>query len=384
MKMKISAFSMMILVIVSTGALAAQRVVLYEHFTEDQCLWCADVAVAIDAFRDGYSREQVAIITYSVRGDDPVPEGTDRLEFFGEDAVPVVVGDGLDNLGPMPIDESVLIAHFNSRAGVPSNLTMEVFKESQTQYRIHIEAESDVSGSFMAVAYEDIVHSEQRYQCWAREILSDNYYGDPFFLAAGDSVDIVKDVTLQGGWNPENMGVVAWIHCSSDGGNLLFRGHESYQAADSRAQHSNPTPTPEPTSPGPTPTPDDTPAPTPTFSETDLQQTLELSSTMFHPNDPFVLDIHTANPGTDTFYVDQYLVLEVAGFFYFWPQWSETPGYGERTYAGGYDDRENIFTFNWPSGVGSFNGIHFYLASLDSATKTLAGPWDMVEWGYTE
>ncbi|MBN1355400.1 hypothetical protein JXA40_03910 [bacterium] len=372
------------LVFMTVGAFAAQRVVMYEHFTEDQCLWCADVAVAIDLFRSEYTREQLAVITYSVRGDDPVPGGLDRLDFFGEDAVPVVVGDGRDNLGPMPIDESVLIAHYESRKNEPSILTMTVTKESQTQYRIHVEAESAFTGVLMAVAYEEIIHNEQHYYCWAREILT-NYYGDPISLSAGGSTDVIKNVSLQGGWNPGNMGVVAWVHEGSDGGNLLFRAHESLQAADSMAQHTEPTPTPAPTDPGATctPTPQGTAPPTPTHSVNDLQQNLELSATMFHPDDPFVLDIHTVNPSSQTFNVDQYLALEVAGLFFFWPQWTDAVGYAQRSYPAGCDSRENIFDFTWPSGVGSFSGIHFYLVSLNTATQTLAGPWDMVEWGYT-
>ncbi|MBN1552916.1 hypothetical protein JW979_15690 [bacterium] len=355
-------------------AVAADRVVLFETFTEDECFYCGEVADAVDSFQNSYSRDVVAIITYSVNGSQVVPGGADRMSLYGEETVPVVVGDGLDNIYSEPFSESILINYFNSRTGVPSDLAMEVFHEGGSQYRVHLSAETSVNGALMAVAYQSITHENHPYPFFAREILT-SPYGDDIALASGEQRDVVFNISC-----PAADGVVAWVHYSSkDTGR--FRPSECFQAADSNASHTNPTPTP----PEPTPTPpDQTPTPSPTYTETNLQQTLELNKDNFLPNDPFVLDVHTVNPEDFTVSVDQYLALEVAGVFFFWPEWSADVSYAERSYTAGYDDYENIFNFTWPSGVGSFQGIRFWLVSILSGTAYLAGPYDMVEWGYSQ
>jgi hypothetical protein len=381
-------FCLAVLMCAASISFAEDRTVLYEHFSEDLCLYCPAVAAAIADFRSHYDREQVAIISYLVHGEDAVNFGVDRLDFYGEEAVPIVAGDGLDNLGPMPIDESVLINHYNSRHNTPSNLEMEVFQESNTQYRIHIEAETAINASLMAVAYEDVYHGAEadHYPCFARQFLTE-YYGDPISLSAGEERDIVKTVTLQGSWNPANMGVVAWIQVASKSGRA-FRAHESMQAADSRAPHVNPTPTPpEPTNtPNPeatsTPPPEGTPTPTPTFSQSALEQHLDLSHDMFHSGDDFRLDVQTHNPASNAVNVDQYIVLDVAGMYFFWDNWTAQPQSLPRTYAAGYNGEENILNFTWPTVDGSYSGIRFWLASLRSGTSELAGAYDMKEFGY--
>jgi hypothetical protein len=364
---------------ISGTAYGAPRVVMYEHFTEDACLYCAEVAEAILAFRTDYSREQAGVISFSIRGDDPVNFGTDRLDFFGLDTVPVVVGDGLDNLGPMPIDESVLISHYNARSSTSSPLKMEVFRDSDTQYTIHLEAESSFSGFLMAVAYEDIYHLEHHYPVYARQILTE-YYGDELNMNAGEVQDIIKYVSLEGDWNAGSMGVVAWVSSGSKG-DRSFRAHESLQAADSQAAHTNPTATPVENTPTPTPS-EGTPTATPSLTQ--ITQDLELSRELFHPNDQFRLDVHTINSNAVSVTVDQYLVLQVANLFFFWPSWSENLDYQSRTFEPLYDGEENIFDFNWPAGVGSYSGLFFWLVSLNPDTSELACPYDFHEFGYTE
>ncbi len=355
-------------------ALAAPRTVLYEHFTEDECLYCAQVSSAVDGFRSGHSRNELAVISFSIRGDDPVPDGINRLDLYGLELTPAVVGDGLDNLEPMPIDQAVLESHFNSRKNVSSPLTIDVFQDSDTQYRIFLAAESAFSGSLVAVAYEDIEHLGNRYQCWARQFLTP-YYGESISMAAGETREITKQINMQGGWMASNMGVVAYVQTQTKDSSRRFRGYEAFQAADSRASHTNPTPTP------PMETP--TPAATPTPSVTDFTQTLDLNQNMFHGGDRFVLEINTTNGGAAPVTVDQYLVLQVLDLFFFFPDWTQELGFAPRTYQPA-DTLETILDFTWPTGAGSFSPIYFWLVATMPDTFDLACEPDTVEFGYAD
>jgi hypothetical protein len=360
----------LVMIMVAAATWAANRVVLYEDFAEDECLWCHQVAAAVASFRESHSYEEVAVVSYLVRGGSAVPGGADRLDYYGEEIVPVVVGDGQDNLGPQPIDQTILENHYGTRHNVPPPLIMSVVNTGGNNYTVSISAEEAMSGIFMAVAYENITYEGDPYPCFARQILTDPY-GDDFNIAQGQTIEIPLSVGCG-----NHSGVVAWVQAGSKGAQL-FRPHECIQAADSNSQSVVPTPTPI----DPTPTPTSA-GPTPTPSGDEFSQSLELSSDFFHPNDSFILDVKTVNPTSTTYNVMQYVVLEVAGFFYFWPNWSANPDYGQRSYPPGHDESENIFDFIWPSGVGAYNGIHFWLASLDQSTLDLACPYDMVEWGY--
>ncbi len=313
-----------------------------------------------------------------IRGAQAVPGGEDRLDYFGESDVPVVIGDGVDNLGPQPVTESDLNAHYASRRNIPSPLTMSVVNTGGNNYTVHVYAEENVSGTFMAVAYANIDYEGDPYPVFVTQILT-NVYGDSFNIGAGESREI--PLSVSGSID----GVVAWINAGSKGARG-FRPHECLQAADSNAQNTEPTPTPpaEPTAtpPGePTATPS---GPTPTPNGEAFHQSLDLSSDLFRPNDHFVLDIKSANPTGVTYNVMQYLALEISGYFYFWPGWTDVLDYNERTYPPGFDDAENILDFYWPSGVGSYSGIHFWLAAIDETTNDLACDYSMIEWGYTE
>lgn len=371
--------SMMVLMIigciVAISAQAAQRTVIYEHFTEDECLYCAQVSSVIDSFRSAHSRSEVAVISFSTNGSDPIPDGLNRLDVYGLETTPAVAGDGLDNLEPMPIDQSALENHYNSRRNVSSPVSIEVFQESDTQYRIFLSAESAFSGSLVAVAYEDIEHDGHRYQCWGRQFLTP-YYGESISMNAGETREITKNVSIQGGWLASNMGVVAYVQTQTKDSSRRFRAYEVFQAADSRAEHTNPTPTP------PLETP--TPCATATPSTSDFSQTLDLNQSMFHAGDRFVLEINSKNAGASPFTVDQYLVLQVLDLYFFWPTWSNELGFDVRTYAAGYDDLETILDFYWPSGAGSFSPIYFWLVATLPDTFDLACTPDTLEFGYAE
>jgi hypothetical protein len=372
------------------AALAAQRTVLFEHFTEDLCAYCPPVAAAVADFRSHYTPQQTAIISFCVAGSDPIDHGSDRRDYYDKLYSPQLIGDGQGDFEAlMPIAESDIISYYNTRTGVSAPLTMEVFKESNTQYRIHLQAETALSLALVAVAYEDVTHDEVHYPCYGRKFLTE-YYGDEFSIAAGESRDFVKTLSIESGWNPSTMGVVAWVHeVTKDGRG--FRAHPVLQAADSKASHGNPTATPTQSAGTPTPVPPTstpatnfTPTPTPTFSQTDLQQELILNKTNFKPNDDFLLKVRTRNPASSAVAVDQYIALQVIDSFYFWPSWSVSPNCGDRSYNAGCDMQETILEFVWPSGAGSFSPLYFWLVSLRADTSTLAGPFDSAGWEYSE
>ena len=382
----------LILTLPVSVSFAAQRVVLFEQYTEDQCLECVPITQAYEAFRNQVSRDQAAVIAFSVRGDEAVPDGDLRLENYGETLVPQAVGDGMDKF-PNTLTVSTLTSYLNTRKNVASPCIIEVLPLSQTQYRVLITGvESAINANLVVVAYEDINHEELHFPCFARQFLTE-YFGDNVSIPAGGTFDQTYTISMQSGWNAANMGVIAFLQRSAKSGPTFFRPHEVLQSADSRASHSTtptPVPTATPTSPSqptctPTPTPDNyTPEPTPTFSETDLQQDLVLNKEMFYPNDQFLLTLRTINPRTETFPVDQYIILEVAGLFYFWPDWTATVDWETRNFTAKYDNTEELFNFTWPAGAGSYSPITFYCGALLPGTATLAGPIDFVTWGYSE
>jgi len=371
----------MILSLFSLPLIAADRTVLIEHFTEDGCTWCGQVADAIDTFRQSHCPGDVAIITYSTSGSQTVPGGADRMDAYDFRANPANAGDGKDELGPQPIDIDVLNNYLELEQDLPSPATMDVFKINDSKYSVHIEAKSSINGVLVVVAYEDIVHDSHHYPVFARQILS-NTYGDPISLNSGDVFDQEYNISIQGGWNPANMGVVAFVQENSK-----FRPAHVFQSADSQAPHQNPTATPTPLDePTPTPTSSNpfTPTPTPTFSEANLLQELELNKTMFYPYDLFDLKIHTQNPSDFTYNVNLYLALQVGNSFFFAPSWTLEIESMNRAYAPGYDDREGMLSFEWPSSAGTFSPLYFWLASIDASSGSLAGPYSNIEWGYGE
>jgi hypothetical protein len=155
-----------------------------------------------------------------------------------------------------------------------------------------------------------------------------------------------------------------------------------------------PTATPTPTSviPSPTatstsvsPTPSFTPVtssptPTPTTGEM-FAIALHLSDTYFEPGEEFALECEVERHGTPVT-VDQYILLEVVGSYYFWPSWSDTLDFDTITYYDGYHDQTDILRFTWPTVGGHFSGIKFYAGCLYTGTATLIGDISFVEFGY--
>jgi len=139
-----------------------------------------------------------------------------------------------------------------------------------------------------------------------------------------------------------------------------------------------PTNTPVPPTDTPVP-PTETPEPTPG----DIICDLILNQTLFHPNDTFLLECRKVNPGP-VVTVEHYILLEVLGQFWFWPSWTQDLDFQLADLPPASDETEEILTFTWPTGAGSFDGIRFWAAYLAPSSATIVGLYDMVEWGYAE
>ena len=148
MNFKLASFTLIVTVFLIAHVPAADRVVVYEHFSQDQCSSCPAVAAVIEQFRSDYDRNSVAIISYSIQGSDPVPEGQARLNYFGQDNVPYIVGDGMAELPPA-LEYQHLVSHYNNRKNAPSPLFMDVIREAPCQYRVRLTAESGVSAVWL-------------------------------------------------------------------------------------------------------------------------------------------------------------------------------------------------------------------------------------------
>ncbi len=137
-----------------------------------------------------------------------------------------------------------------------------------------------------------------------------------------------------------------------------------------------PTPSPTPvftTPPTPTPTPEPTP-------QGGIRYTLLMPDTELQSGDRFQLEICRSNY-QDTFLCDEYLVLQIDSWFWFWPSWSQSV---DGVFAKAIPARHShdiIFDFDWPDVADHTVGNRFWAAILNPGSATLI-VCDMVEWSY--
>ncbi|MBN1295289.1 hypothetical protein JXA80_00825 [bacterium] len=151
-----------------------------------------------------------------------------------------------------------------------------------------------------------------------------------------------------------------------------------------------PTPTTPPGEPTNTPFPTNTPTPThtnppqPTSTSTPEPQTIHLdllmSQSIFQSGDWFDLTTHVWNPGPD-YPVDEYLMLEVYGSYWFYPDWSMTLTHNFRMLSSG-DNYQTIMAFTWPQVSGSASGLHFFYVLTKPATFEIVSNLATATFGY--
>lgn len=97
----------------------------------------------------------------------------------------------------------------------------------------------------------------------------------------------------------------------------------------------------------------------------------------FIPGDAFLLTASMTNPCPDPITIDFYLVLDVFGSYYFYPQWNQTLESKSWSIPGNGSDTLTILEFTWPSGAGSAQDIAFYGLGTTPGTYDMASNLDV-------
>lgn len=101
--------------------------------------------------------------------------------------------------------------------------------------------------------------------------------------------------------------------------------------------------------------------------------------------DLFDLSFRLYNDSNHSDTWDVYVVLDVYGYYWFWPSWKDfNQGIDKQTVlmqsAG--QRQESVLRFEWPAGVGSAQGLNFYGAVFYSGTFNLIGELQIIGWSY--
>lgn len=93
------------------------------------------------------------------------------------------------------------------------------------------------------------------------------------------------------------------------------------------------------------------------------------------------LKAHVCNDGPQTLRnIPLFVVLDVAGAYWFWPTWSSEIDYDSRDFDPGRTIVEIIPEFTWPENSSAYDGAMFHGAILDQEMTTLQG--EMGSWRF--
>lgn len=109
---------------------------------------------------------------------------------------------------------------------------------------------------------------------------------------------------------------------------------------------------------------------------------LQMPETQMQPGSSFLLQRQSDNPGNPVM-VDEYILLDIYGTFWFWPGWTSNLDYRTSQISSGSGPLETILSFSWPSGAGSAQDLKFWGAFLHAGTSSLIN-FDMLSWGFSE
>jgi len=117
--------------------------------------------------------------------------------------------------------------------------------------------------------------------------------------------------------------------------------------------------------------------------ETDTQNCLKEFE--FLPCSHFLLVANVENHTNATIYGELYVILDIFGSYYFYPDWTHNldsktlnDGSGINSYSSWFDQ---VLSFDWPPGAGIADGIRIWAAALDSQSNLL-GSYDYVTFGF--
>ncbi|MBN2057062.1 hypothetical protein JW905_19195 [bacterium] len=124
-----------------------------------------------------------------------------------------------------------------------------------------------------------------------------------------------------------------------------------------------------------------TPSPSPTPPPTDITVGIETNQAYYFSGDPFILTLSVANHGPATT-VQQYVILDVFGMYWFHDDWSSEPDSTIRSLQAGASWQDTILDFTWPAGAGTADDVRFWAAMLIPDTSTLASNIDYCDFGW--
>jgi hypothetical protein len=106
------------------------------------------------------------------------------------------------------------------------------------------------------------------------------------------------------------------------------------------------------------------------------------SRPVYRAGDEFVLTYRAYNY-TDSMEIQEWVVLDVFGQYWFWPGWGSTPDHRERTLEGYQWSTETLMSFTWPAISGNAEDMRFWAGILDPETTQLID-FSVAEWGWTD
>jgi hypothetical protein len=109
---------------------------------------------------------------------------------------------------------------------------------------------------------------------------------------------------------------------------------------------------------------------------------LLLNQEQYTGGDDFMLKCRCINTGPEV-RLDQYILLDVMGEFFFWPEWSQELQFSRVILPQDQTIKENILQFTWPQGdFGTVNGLRFWGTLMQPGTTRSVAPLAMTEFGY--
>ena len=139
--------------------------------------------------------------------------------------------------------------------------------------------------------------------------------------------------------------------------------------------------TPFPTNVPTTPLPSLTPDPkTPTPVEDPILYSLLMPNTFLEGGDHFLLTRDCVNRGPQSLMVGEYIILDVSGAYWFWPEWTQELKYVSWLLDIDHPYHEDILNFIWPEGVGEIRDVGFWGALVHPASQDLI-IYGFLSWG---
>jgi hypothetical protein len=223
-------------------AVAAQRCVFMEDFTNASCPPCAAVNPSLRAMTSSLTHDTLVVVTYHVwwPGGDPMysyntPEVQSRVNFYVWDddpgtpgiqrGVPHAVIDGTWQITPATSNISTIRNHIRTRYNAASPCTIDFSALATGETGVHVigtvAAEQDMLSSnlrlFAALITDTMQYSSppgSNGETLFPDVFRDLWpsgSGQAFTLSAGQTYDINATLVRAAAWNLDDLEVVVWV-----------------------------------------------------------------------------------------------------------------------------------------------------------------------------